>query len=56
MGRAGARLVFPEALKVFAANQDKFNSFVSHKMPLADAPAAYEIFEKHAARKVILTL
>ena len=56
MGRAAARPVFSEALKVFAANQDKFDSFVSHKMPLADAAAAYEMFERQAARKVILTL
>ncbi len=56
MGRSAARPVFCEALKVFVDNQDKFNSFVSHEMPLDDAPKAYEIFEKHAARKVILTV
>lgn len=56
MGRAAARPVFGEALKVFAANQDKFADFITHRMPLADAPVAYEIFEKHQARKVILTL
>lgn len=56
MGRAAARPVFGEALKVFAANQEKFDSFVSHKMPMAEAAKAYEMFEKQAARKVILTL
>lgn len=56
MGRAAVRPVFGEALKVFAANQDKFSDFITHRMPLVDAPVAYEIFEKHQARKVILTL
>ncbi|QKX60002.1 uncharacterized protein TRUGW13939_07144, partial [Talaromyces rugulosus] len=56
MGRAAVRPVFGEALKVFAENQDKFADFITHRMPLAEAPKAYEIFEKHQARKVILTL
>ncbi|CAI7606242.1 unnamed protein product [Penicillium manginii] len=56
MGRAAARPVFGEALKVFSENQDKFSDFITHRMPLADAPIAYQIFEKHQARKVILTL
>lgn len=56
MGRAAVRPVFGEALKVFAENQDKFADFITHRMPLAEAPEAYEIFEKHQARKVILTL
>jgi threonine dehydrogenase-like Zn-dependent dehydrogenase len=56
MGRAAARPVIGEALKVFSENQDKFSDFITHRMPLADAPIAYQIFEKHQARKVILTL
>jgi threonine dehydrogenase-like Zn-dependent dehydrogenase len=56
MGRAAARPVFGEALKVFAENQDKFGDLITHRMPLTDAPTAYEMFEKHQARKVILTL
>ncbi|KAH8697579.1 chaperonin 10-like protein [Talaromyces proteolyticus] len=56
MGRAAVRPVFGEALKVFAENQDKFADFITHRMPLAEAPKAYEIFEKHQARKVILKL
>ncbi|KAJ5085669.1 hypothetical protein N7532_010440 [Penicillium argentinense] len=56
MGRAAARPVYGEALKVFAENQDKFADFITHRMPLADAPTAYEMFEKHQARKVTLTL
>ncbi|CAI7639241.1 unnamed protein product [Penicillium pancosmium] len=56
MGRAAARPVFGESLKLFAENQDKFADFITHRMPLADAPIAYELFEKHQARKVILTL
>lgn len=56
MGRAAVRPVFGEAVKVFAENQDKFADFITHCMPLADAALAYEIFEKHQARKVILTM
>ncbi|CRG88850.1 hypothetical protein PISL3812_05885 [Talaromyces islandicus] len=56
MGRAAVRPVFGEGLKVFAENQDKFADFITHRMPLAEAPKAYEIFEKRQARKVVLTL
>lgn len=56
MGRAAVRPVFGEALKVFVDNQDKFADFISHRMPLRDAPKGFEIFERHQARKVILTL
>lgn len=56
MGRAAVRPVFGEALKVFAENQEKFADFITHRMPLADAAHGYEIFEKHQARKVILTM
>jgi len=56
MGRAAVRPVFGEALKVFAENQDKFTDFITHRMPLTDAALGYEIFEKHQARKVILTM
>lgn len=56
MGRAAVRPVFGEALRVFADNQDKFTDFISHRMPLADAALGYEIFEKHQAQKVVLTL
>ncbi|KAJ5678632.1 hypothetical protein N7462_006876 [Penicillium macrosclerotiorum] len=56
MGRAAVRPVFGEALKVFVDNQDKFTDFITHRTPLKDAAMGYEIFEKHQARKVILTL
>ncbi|OJJ43894.1 hypothetical protein ASPZODRAFT_73454 [Penicilliopsis zonata CBS 506.65] len=56
MGRAAVRPVFGESLKVFADNLDKFSSFITHRIPLSEAPKGYEVFEKHQARKVILLL
>ncbi|KAJ5263936.1 chaperonin 10-like protein [Penicillium angulare] len=56
MGRAAVRPVFGEALRILTEHQDKLSSFISHKMPLREAPAAYDMFEKHQARKVLFTL
>ncbi|KAI9745061.1 MAG: hypothetical protein M1818_001339 [Claussenomyces sp. TS43310] len=52
-GRAPITTVFSEALECLEANRDKVASFVSHEIPLTEAPHGYEIFEKYQARKVI---
>lgn len=56
MGRAAVRPVFGEALKILTDHQDKLSGFITHKMPLSEAPKAYDMFEKHQARKVLFTL
>jgi threonine dehydrogenase-like Zn-dependent dehydrogenase len=52
-GRAPVRTVFPEALETLSKHQDLFEGFVTHKLPLTDAPRGFEIFEKYQARKVV---
>ena len=52
-GRAPVRTVFPEALETLKKHRDLFEDFVSHEMPLSEAPRGFEIFEKMQARKVV---
>ncbi|PVH72276.1 GroES-like protein [Cadophora sp. DSE1049] len=54
LGRAPARAVYDEALEVLIAHKTQLSDFISHRMPMSEAPHAYEIFEKQQARKVVL--
>ncbi|KAF2103326.1 GroES-like protein [Rhizodiscina lignyota] len=53
-GRAPVRAVFRESLECLDSNKEKLKSFISHKLPISEAPRAYALFEKQEARKVIL--
>ncbi|OCT51771.1 alcohol dehydrogenase [Cladophialophora carrionii] len=55
-GRAPVRAVFEDALALLRANQDKLQSFITHRLPLSSAAQGYELFDKQMARKVLLTV
>ena len=55
-GRAPISTVFSDALECLEANKEKVASFVSHEIPLIEAPYGYTIFEKYQARKVIFKI
>lgn len=48
------RTVFAEALECLLSNKDSLTDFVSHELPLSEAPQGYAMFEKQQARKVVL--
>ncbi|KAF2498487.1 GroES-like protein [Lophium mytilinum] len=52
-GRAPISTLFPEALECLRENKEKVAAFISHEIPLAQAPHGYDIFEKYQARKVV---
>jgi len=53
-GRVPVRKVFQEALECLLANRSKLTNFVTHELPLSEAARGFAIFEKQAARKVVL--
>lgn len=55
LGRAAVGDVFEDALEVLKAHQELLADFVTHTLPLSQAAEGFAIFEKHQARKVVLT-
>ncbi|KAI0202156.1 GroES-like protein [Astrocystis sublimbata] len=53
MGRCPVRSIFPDALKVLAKTQHKFNFMFDKIMPLADAVSGYAIYNEMQVQKVI---
>ncbi|KAK5329165.1 hypothetical protein LTR98_011800, partial [Exophiala xenobiotica] len=53
-GRAPAGAIFDEALPVFVENKDKFEGFITHRLPLEEAAKGYDLFDTQEARKVAL--
>ncbi|MEY3405795.1 MAG: hypothetical protein RL161_1225, partial [Bacteroidota bacterium] len=43
-GRCPARAMMPELLPVVQNDEQKFLSIITHRLPLADGPAAYSSF------------
>ncbi|QPC78720.1 hypothetical protein HYE68_009472 [Fusarium pseudograminearum] len=56
MGRCPVRSVFNEALHLLEQKQDKIGFLFDHKMPLAQAPEGYTLFEQRKTQKVVFTL
>ncbi|KAK5278564.1 hypothetical protein LTR14_012443, partial [Exophiala xenobiotica] len=50
-GRAPAGAIFDEALPVFVENKDKFEGFITHRLPLEEAAKGYDLFDTQEARK-----
>lgn len=55
-GRCPVRHLFSEALEVLKEHKEDFVGFVSHRMPLSEAPKAYELFEARQVQKVVFTV
>lgn len=55
-GRCPVRALFLEALDMLVEKQALFQSFISHRMSLTQAPEAYDMFDQRLARKVIFDL
>ncbi|CCG80822.1 Alcohol dehydrogenase [Taphrina deformans PYCC 5710] len=55
-GRCPVRHLFKEALEVLQEHKEDFKGFVSHRMPLTDAPKAYDLFEARKVQKVVFTV
>ncbi len=52
-GRCPSWSLFPPALEVFTKVADQFKDFIDYRLPLTDAPKAYDMFDQHKARKIV---
>ena len=55
-GRCPVRAIFKDALDVLIAHKDDFDGFVAEKLPLAQAPKAYELFAARKIQKTVFTM
>ncbi|KAA8913081.1 hypothetical protein TRICI_003283 [Trichomonascus ciferrii] len=54
-GRCPGMSLFPESLEVFKQVAPQFEDFVDMSLPLDKAPYAFDLFDKHGARKIVFT-